>query len=126
MATPATTAAILSVEEFVERGEVTNEQLDKRIQEDDLHQLAGYFSSTEQYLPKFKLLPAQVADVDRILNQKGTQAAMRTALKHWKTQNPFTATFKELIKIMLSLNPPEGDIAANICQYLKEQGKYTH
>ena len=123
MATPGTPAAILSVEELIERGEVTNEQLDKRIQEDDFHPLAGYFSSTEQYLPKFKLLRSQVADVKRDLHRDGTQAAVRTALKYWRAQDPFAATFRALISIVLSQNPPEGDVAASICQYLKEQGK---
>ena len=123
MATPGTPATILSVEELIERGEVTNEQLDEQIQGYDVHQLASYFCSTKQYPPMFKLLPAQVADVNRTFNQNGTQAAMKTALIYWRAQNPFTATFKELVKIMLSLNPPEGDIAVNICHYLKKQGK---
>ena len=119
-ASSAKSSFILSVEELMQRTEVTSELVDKQIQEEDLHQLAVYFSSTEQYLPKFKLQRSQVADVNRDLHRDSTQAAMRTALKYWRKQHPFTATFRALFKIMLSLNPPEGDIAVSICQYLSE------
>ena len=119
-ASSAKSSSILSVEELIRRTKVPNELVDKQIQEDDLHQLAVYFSSTEQYLPKFKLQRSQVADVNIDLHRYGTQAAMRTALKYWRKQHPFTATFRVLFKIMLSLNPPEGDVAINICQYLSE------
>ena len=91
-------------------------QLDTKIREEDLYDLAGCFDYVETYLDKLRLNSAQQADIHDLAVRKGIQIAMNQALKLWRQPNPLSATFKSLIEILLDLR--RGDVAVSVCQYI--------
>ena len=103
--------------------DVSDEQLDTMITEEDLYDLAGAFRHHEVYLPKLGLNPAQQTDIDDLVHKKGTQIAMAKALRMWRMPNPLAATFKTLIEILLELK--SGDVAIRVCEYLKKEVQKT-
>ena len=100
-------------------------QLDGRVEEVDLPELAACFDNTEDYVEKLQLTPGQQTDVSEVkaktlLNR--TQAGMKVALKYWRNRNPVEATFRTLLLILLSLL--KGDVAVRVCKYLANKCKY--
>ena len=91
-------------------------QLDSLIRENDLPDLAGCFDEVDIYLYKFKLAPGQQTDVKDLAHQSGTTVAMAAALKFWRQPNPFFATFRKLLEIVLDLR--RGDVAVSVCQHI--------
>ena len=90
--------------------------LDKEVQQIDFFHIAEYFDSDEHFLYQFGLTPAQQADVKK---QKDTQSAIMRILLYWTKCNPYTATFKSMVQILLELK--EGDVAVAVCKYLKNK-----
>ena len=86
--------------------------------EHDLQNLATCFDNVETYLDKLRLTPGQQTDVKDIAYRRNTNIAMTEALKLWRQPNPFTATFRALLEILLDLN--RGDIAVKVCQYIND------
>ena len=70
-----------------------------------------------------RLPPAEQADVNMLYHREGTQAAMMTCLQIWKEHNPYQATYRALLDIILGLE--KGDTAHQICQQLTQR-KYMH
>ncbi len=60
------------------------------------------------------LPPAEQADVNMLYHREGTQTAMMKCLKIWKQHNPYQATYRALLDIVLGLK--KGDTAHQICQ----------
>ena len=90
------------------------------IREEDINKIAGLFDEVETYLDKLGLLPAQRTDIKDIAHsQHNTALAMAEALKRWRQPNPFTATFRALLEILLDLR--RGDVALEVCQYITEE-----
>ena len=54
-----------------------------------------------------------------LLSLNGNKAAMISCLNYWKTSDPFKATYKVLLEIILELE--RGDIANGICFYLSSK-----
>ena len=97
---------------------VTDEQLDREIEQDDLAPVAMHFDNVELYLNPLKLTDNEQADVKRDAFVKGNQVAVITCLSIWRSHKPSEATFRALIRILLDLRKEE--IGTKICQYLKE------
>ena len=64
------------------------------------------------------LTPGQQTDVKDLAYRQSTMVAIAEALKLWRQPNPFAATFKTLLEIILSLR--RGDVAVRICKYVTE------
>ena len=110
-------ASQLTIEELKKIENITNGQLDEKIEQEDLAKLGGFFDKIDDYLPEFGLQPAQQGDVRDEVHQKGIQAGMRMALQYWRALNPYHATYRALLDIVLSLR--HGNVAVKICEYLK-------
>ena len=115
----------LSLELLKTETNVSDHQLDGRVEEADLPELAACFDNTEDYVEKLQLTTGQQTDVSEVkaktlLNR--TQAGMKVALKYWRNRNPVEATFKTLLFILLSLL--KGDVAVRVCKYLANKCEY--
>ncbi len=99
---------------------VTDEQLDREIEQDDLAPVAMHFDDVELYLNPLKLTASEQADVrqENYLS-RSNQGAVINCLSIWRGHEPSKATFRALIRILLDLRKEK--IATKICQYLKEK-----
>ena len=97
---------------------VTDTQLDREIEDQDLHSLASHFSRPEQFPIAFELDPADCDDFKNILYHQGTRIAMVQALTIWRSQKSKT-TFKELVKTAAILR--RGDIAKRVCEFARDK-----
>ena len=112
----------LSIELLKRDTKVTDDQLDSRVEEADLPEVAACFDNTEDYVEKLGLSPGQQTDVMRTQTSlNSTQAGMKVALKYWRNSNPVNATFRALLLILLSLL--KGDVAVRVCKYLYNKCK---
>ena len=99
-----------------EESNVTDDQLDTKLEEADLPEVAACFDNTEDYGEKLGLSPGQQTDVRTQTFVNGSQTGMKVALKYWRSRNPVEATFRALLLILLSLL--KGDVAVRVCKYL--------
>ena len=109
----------LSVEELMREYDVTDEQLNTKIREEDIFDLAGCFDCVETYLNKLGLTAGQQTQVEELAERRDIQTAMTKALKFWRQPNPLSATYRTLLQILLDLK--RGDVAVKICQYVKQE-----
>ncbi len=98
---------------------VTDEQLDREIEQDELAPVAMYFDDVELYLNPLMLNGNEQADVKKDAYVKGNLVAVINCLSIWRDHKPSEVTFRALISILLDLGKEE--IATKICQYLKEK-----
>ena len=110
--------ANLTIEKLKQETGIDDSQLTTMIREEDINKIAGLFDNVETYLDMLGLLPAQQTDVKDTVVRHSTEQAMIKALKLWRQPNPYNATFKALIEILLDLR--RGDVAINVCQYITE------
>ena len=103
----------MALKELMKRHNVSSDQLDCEIKEEDVTYLAGHFDNVELYLRVFGLTPAERTDVGR--RAYNNQIAMAECLSLWRRHNPSAATLRRLLEILLSLRKEE--IALNICNY---------
>ncbi len=111
------------IEELKRQAKVTDEQLDTRIEQHELPELAGYFDNiNDGYLVKMNLPEGQQTDVRTRAYVEGTLAGMLLALQLWlKCQ--LKTTFRALIVIFLSLGKKSA--AVNVFKYLSKEGKHA-
>ena len=112
-------AADSDVAELKRECGVSDEQLNTKIREEHLHDLAGCFDQLETYLDRLGLNPAQQTDIQDLAAQRGIQIAMAQALKLWRQPKPWLATYGALVKTLLDLR--RGDVADRVCQYIKQE-----
>ena len=110
----------MSIELFQEKTKVTDEQLNKIVEEIDFPNIADCCDDPDLYVAKFNLTPSEQCDVRK---EATTKAKMMIALKFWRTNHPFEATFRALLQIMISLR--KGEAAKQVCSYLLEKGKHS-
>ena len=96
----------------------SNCQLDTMIREEDLYDIAGHFDCVENYLDRLRLTAGQQAQIEDLAERRDIQTAMTKALKYWRQPNPYIATYRTLLQILLDLK--RGDVADRICQYITE------
>ena len=94
----------MTIEELKTRTKVTDCQLNQTIQEEDMFELAAYFDNVENYLVHLGLNRSQQTDIKDLAIRQGTQIAMSQALRLWWQPNPFIATYRTLVEILLQLN----------------------
>ena len=112
-------AGDLAIEELTRECGVSDEQLNTKIREEHLHDLAGCFDQLETYLDRLGLNPAQQTDIHDLAFRRGIQIAMAQALRLWCQPSPWLATFRALVEILLDLR--KGDVAVRVCQYIKQE-----
>ena len=95
---------------------VSDTQLAVLIREEDIYNLAGCFDNVENYLDKLGLTAGQQTEVEDLAERRGIQIAMTKALKFWCQPNPFIATYRTLLEILLNLR--RGDVAVKVCHYI--------
>ena len=105
----------VTVEKLVEMYNLSNDQLNCEIKEEDIITLAGYFDNVEYYLSALGLITAEQTDIKFKKVTEGTQIAMNECLTLWKRHNPSAATLRALLEILLRLKKVE--IASKVCQY---------
>ena len=108
-----------AIEELKRECGVSDEQLNTKIREEHLYDLAGCFDQLETYLDRLGLNPAQQTDIHDLAAQRGIQIAMAQALKLWRQPKPWLATYGALVEILLDLR--RGDVADRVCQYIKQE-----
>ncbi len=101
---------------------ITDEQLNLKIQETYLYELAACFDNTDDYVEILGLSDAQQTDVKEekakvVINR--TQAGMKLALKYWLRKEHLEATFGSLLSLILSMN--KGNVAGEVCEFLKKR-----
>ena len=109
----------LSIDDIKRETNVTDDQLDQRLEGADLPKVAACFDNPEYYVQILGLTPGQQNDVRSRAHVSGTQVGMMIALTYWRNQNPVVATFKTLLLILLSLR--KGDVAVRVCKYLSDK-----
>ena len=110
----------VTIEELKAHTKVTDILLDSQLQEKDLFPLSALFDNIEIYFVHLGLTPSQRTDIKDLAFRRDTQTAMSEALRLWREPNPYTATYRALVTILLKLN--KGDIAIQVCNYLIESG----
>ena len=96
----------LTVERIMEETGITEQQLDMMLEDCDRQSIAECFDDVAIYLDQFELSPA---DKENVRQQHTAQAAMTAALKFWSRKNPYEATLRKLLAIII--NQKRGDTA---------------
>ena len=94
----------VTLETLTEGFNITSDQLNTEIEDDDPSYVSPYFGDPEQYMGVFGLTPAEQTDVKKC---SGCQTAIAMCLSLWRKHNPSTATFKNLLEILLNLRKEE-------------------
>ncbi len=84
-----------------------------------MYVLASCFDNVENYLDQLGLTPSQQTDIHDLAVRQDIQTAMAKALKLWRAPNPFVATFRALLIILLDLK--KGDVAVRVCQHIVKE-----
>ena len=113
----------VTLQELIKQYNLTDKQLNSKIDYSDTPKLALYFDNVELYSSAMRLPPAEQADVNMLYHREGTQTAMMKCLKIWKQHNPYQATYRALLNIVLEVG--KGDTADKICQQLTQRKYYT-
>ena len=116
------TANQVTLQELIKRYSLTDEQLDSKIEYSDTPKLALCFDNVELYSSSMGLAVVKQADVKESRRIYDTQAAMMKCLQIWKQHNPYQATYRALLDIVLGLG--KGDTAHQICQQLTQRKRY--
>ncbi len=101
---------------------LTDEDLDQAIVEKDLSKIADLFDSVDDLCEQFGLSKADMADVETQRILKGIKEAVKKALKSWRKQDPYKATFKNLLIILLDIK--EGVVAKDVADYISNRPKH--
>ena len=109
---------IVSIEDLKKRTGITDTQLDTEIVECNLQILACRFDHFGGYLDKLDLTRSARCDIRKVNLLEDNQSAMREALRMWITKNPFAATYRKLLEIVLSLE--KFQVATDICYYISK------
>lgn len=97
----------LSVEDIKLSTGVSDAQLDKRLEEDKLWELAQLFGNHEEYVetPGFGLSINDIADLNVIARNKSYQQAMVEAFKKWLNMpRADVVTYRSLLEMLIKLD----------------------
>ncbi len=106
----------LDLQALKERTNVTDEQLDSRLENSELWELAGHLGNFEVYVgePGFNLNKAEIADLKKCVGDNGHQHAMTMALEKWLDVSRVKVTYRVLVNILLELR--KGIAAEEVCK----------
>ncbi len=113
MATKATTR--FSIDDVKLRTRISDAQLDSRIKEDKLWELAGLLGSYELYVgrPGFGLNESDIADLKDCAKDNKHQYAMSEALRKWSNVTS-AFTYRSLVDILIKLR--KKTVAEAVCR----------
>ena len=111
----------LTIEKLKNEHHLTDDQLNRKLSDCDLFYIADFFSSWSQYVetPGLGLSRGEKAQISENPSLVTNTLRMKEALKIWRSLNPYTATFRKLLSILLSLNK-QGDVVQDVCLYLSK------
>ncbi len=113
----------ITFQELIMRYSLTDEQLNSELRDSDFPYLAEYFDCVTIYSCTMGLTPAEQADVNDLYHTRGTQVAITECLILWKRHDPYAATYRALLELLLRLRKKK--IAEQVCQHLT-QCEYNH
>ncbi len=108
----------LTIDTLMTHTGLTDKQVNQEITEKDLPKIAVLFDSTDDLREQFELQPAEKADVKR-LQHISTKKSANEALKSWREQDPYKATFKNLLIILL--DSKKGVVAKDVADYISKK-----
>ena len=94
---------------------ISSDQLDYEIKEEDVTYLAEHFDNVERYVVVMGLTESEQADVKRMTHTHDNQIAMARCLLLWRQHNPSTATLRKLLEVLLNLKKER--IASNVLDW---------
>ena len=109
--------ATYTLQALKERTNVTDEQLDSRLEESKLWELAGHLGNFEEYvgLPGFNLNKADIADLKDCASANGHQYAMKKAFEKWlDVSYDKVITYRVLVEILIELR--KRTVAEAVCR----------
>ena len=106
----------LSISELKRATGVTDQQLDKELEDIDFYMLGVQFDTVFGLLEELGLNPADRANVKRRVDHESIQSGVALALRLWQSVNTSAATFRALVRILLRLR--KGNVAVRICNYI--------
>ncbi|XP_064398763.1 uncharacterized protein LOC135345274 isoform X2 [Halichondria panicea] len=103
----------VTLQKLIRQYNLTGGQLSSEISNSDFPYLTEYFDGVAIYSKSMGLTPAEQADVNVLYHREGTQVAMTKCFTLWKTHNPYAATYRALLELLLKLKKEK--IADEIC-----------
>ena len=105
----------IKAEKLLKEVGVQPEKLNERISDDHLREIALFLTEWKTVVP---FLGLDENDVDIIeQEEKKEQVRKLKALRKWKSKFAFEATYRKLVKVLLSLTMT--DVAEKVCHLLK-------
>ncbi len=110
MSTPPLTWSTLQ-----EKTGITNKELQKNVEKEDINNLAEHFGSWRifVYKPGFNLSETKITDVQDMANRYNNKIAISTALRIWLNKNPWE-TNRSLLKITMDCK--EGTLTVELAK----------
>ncbi len=103
------------------------EQVNQEIAETDLPKIAVLFVADNRFIDdlceQFGLLPAEKEDVRRLRDFETTDKSLKKALKSWRNRDPYKATFKNLLIILLDNEFLKGVVAKDVAHYISNRSQ---
>jgi len=102
---------------------ISDDDLDTRVLDSNIPVLSMYFDNTDHYIELFGLSPGQHTDVNEEKSKATldrTEAGMKLVLKYWIKKDPANATYRSLLKHLISIR--KGDIAIKVCEFIHSEG----
>ena len=106
------------LEKLIMRYNIRSDLLNHEIEEKHVTYLAEYFDNVMFYVHVLELTNAEKEDIKQLVTVPGNQAAMSECLMLWKKHNPFNATLRALLTILLKLK--KESIAAKLCEFYSQ------
>ncbi len=110
----------VGLQELMDKYHVDTVQLDREIPDNEVPVIAAYFDSVELYSQAMGL---SAAEQTTVRTNHDAQTAMVRCLSIWKQHDPYKATYRALVELLLKLNRTA--VAAQVCQFLAQNVSYT-
>ncbi len=108
----------VGLQKLIGKYRVDTVQLDQVIPDNTIPVIADYFHNVELCSQAMGLSPSTQRDVTNAIIIYDECTAMEKCLSLWKQRDPFKATYRALLELLLRLNKTEE--AAKVCQYLAQ------
>ena len=113
----------VTFKELKAQTQVSDSQLDTKIEEKDLFSLAVHFNNVETLSVHLKLRPMEQDHAKQITILNDTRTGVHQALKYWSKTNFLTATYRTLVKKVLRMGVKGPAIAEEVCKFCALNGK---
>ncbi len=106
----------LTINDLKMESRVTDAQLDAVTTDRDTLYIAQFFEDPMIFVRSIGLSVSEQIDIRMLKHQRGAQAAMNETLRIWIKNNPYAATYRQLVRIALSIG--QGGVALKLCKYI--------